>query len=71
MGIEVVGMSSVGPTVFALTQNQAAYNRAISYLRSQGLPESRIVETEVDNLGGRITNNGVERSFISEGWLQG
>jgi len=71
MGIEVTGMSSVGPTVFALTRNQGAYERALKYLRSQGVPESRIVETAVDNRGGRITHHGVERSFIGEGWLLG
>ncbi len=71
MGIEVAGMSSVGPTIFALTQKPEAYSRALKYLRAEGIPESRIVETMVDNLGGRIKENGTEKMFLSEGWLQG
>jgi len=64
-------MSSVGPTIFALTQNDDTYERILKYLRAQGVPESRIIETAVDNVGGRITENGVERIFQHDGWLQG
>ena len=63
MGIEIAGMSSVGPTIFALTQKEDAYRRARSYLDSLGISETRIIETEVDNMGGTITEDGVERTF--------
>ncbi|NLD46078.1 MAG: sugar kinase [Clostridiaceae bacterium] len=71
IGAEVAGMSSVGPTIFALTRKQDVYDRIIRYLRTQNIPESRIIETEVDNVGARIKENGVERAFQHEGWLQG
>ena len=71
IGAEVAGMSSVGPTIFALTQKQDVYDRIMKYLRSQKIPESRIIETYVDNVGGNIIENGVERAFQSESWLQG
>ena len=32
---------------------------------------NRIIETEVDNIGGTITENGVERTFINDTWLKG
>ncbi len=71
IGAEVAGMSSVGPTIFALTQCDETYERILKYLRTQGIPESRIIETAVDNVGGRIIENGVERIFQHDGWLQG
>jgi beta-ribofuranosylaminobenzene 5'-phosphate synthase len=71
IGAEVAGMSSVGPTIFALTQKQDVYDRILKYLRSQNIPESRIIETYIDNVGGNIIENGVERAFQSESWLQG
>ena len=71
MGIEIAGMSSVGPTIFALTQKEDAYRRARSYLDSLGVAETRIIETEVDNMGGTITEDGVERTFINDTWLKG
>ncbi|MBP9598122.1 MAG: sugar kinase [Desulfobacter sp.] len=71
MGIEVAGMSSVGPTIFALTRNQDAYDRALKYLKAKNISDTRIIETEVDNIGGTITENGVERTFINDTWLQG
>jgi predicted sugar kinase len=71
IGAELVGMSSVGPTIFALTQDDATAERILKYLRSQGVPESRIIETFVDNVGPRITENGVERTYVDEGWIQG
>lgn len=71
IGAEVAGMSSVGPTIFALTQKQDVYDRILKYLRTQNVPESRIIETYVDNVGGSIRENGVERAFQSESWLQG
>ena len=71
MGAEVVGMSSVGPTTFALTREPLVYNRIIKYLRDHGFPSSRIIETEVDNLGARIIENSQERNYQNEGWLQG
>jgi beta-ribofuranosylaminobenzene 5'-phosphate synthase len=71
IGAEVAGMSSVGPTIFALTQKQDVYDRIMKYLRAQNIPESRIIETFVDNVGGNIRENGVERAFQSESWLQG
>lgn len=71
IGAEVSGMSSVGPTIYALTQKQDVYDRILKYLRSHDIPESRIIETTVDNLGAMVKENGVERSFLNEGWLQG
>lgn len=71
IGAEVAGMSSVGPTIFALTRKQDVYDRILKYLHVQGIPESRIIETQVDNVGARVKENGIERVFQHEGWLQG
>ncbi len=71
MGVEIAGMSSVGPTIFALTQKEDVYNRALAYLKTLGISETRIIETEVDNMGGTVIENGVERTFINDTWLQG
>jgi beta-ribofuranosylaminobenzene 5'-phosphate synthase len=71
MGAEAAGMSSVGPTVFALTRKPLVYNRILKYLHDQGFPSSRIIETEVDNTGARIIENSEERNYLDEGWLQG
>lgn len=71
MGAEAAGMSSVGPTVYALTRQPIVYNRILKYLRDQGFPASRIIETEVDNTGARIRENNQERNYLDEGWLQG
>lgn len=71
IGVEIAGMSSVGPTVFALTQKQDVYDRVLSYLKSMKVPDTRIIETEVDNLGGTICENGVECSFTNDNWLKG
>lgn len=70
-GIEIVGMSSVGPTIFALTQKQDAYDRALKYLKSFGVADTRIIETFVDNTGGTVTENGEERTFLNDTWLKG
>lgn len=71
MGAEAAGMSSVGPTVFALTRKPLVYERILKYLHDQGIPHSRIIETEVDNTGARIRENSEERNYRNEGWLQG
>ena len=71
VGVEIVGMSSVGPTIFALTQKQDVYDRALKYLRSFGVAETRIIETVVDNTGGTVTEDGVERTFLNDTWLKG
>ncbi|GAB6908428.1 putative sugar kinase [Desulfosarcina cetonica] len=71
IGVEIAGMSSVGPTVFALTQKQDVYDRVMAYLKSMNISDTRIIETEVDNLGGTVSENGVERSFINDNWLKG
>lgn len=71
IGVEIAGMSSVGPTIFALTRNQDVYDRAMAYLDSLNVSKTRIIETEVDNIGGTVTENGVERSFINDNWLKG
>lgn len=71
MGAEVAGMSSVGPTTFALTRQPLVYNRILKYLHDQDYPASRIIETEVDNTGALITENNEERNYLHEGWLQG
>jgi hypothetical protein len=54
-----------------LTQKEDVYKRALSYLKSLGVSETRIIETKVDNMGGTITENGVERTFINDSWLKG
>ncbi len=71
MGVEIAGMSSVGPTIFALTRKQEVYDRVLAYLDSLNISKTRIIETEVDNMGGTVTENGVERSFINDNWLKG
>lgn len=71
IGAEITGMSSVGPTIFALTQNQETYDKILGYLKNQGVADSRIIETRVDNMGGTITENGVEKSFMNDNWLKG
>ena len=71
MGVEIAGMSSVGPTIFALTQQQDVYDRVLGYLDSLNIAKTRIIETEVDNMGGTVTENGEERSFINDNWLKG
>jgi beta-ribofuranosylaminobenzene 5'-phosphate synthase len=71
IGAEVAGMSSVGPTIFALTRSDETHDRILKYLHTQGIPETRIIDTEVDNIGGRVRENGVERIFQNDGWLQG
>lgn len=71
MGVEIAGMSSVGPTLFALTRKQDVYDRVMKYLKSQGVSDSRIIETKVDNQGGTIIENGVERPFMDDNWLKG
>lgn len=70
-GAEITGMSSVGPTIFALTRSDDTCDRILEYLRAQGVSESRIIETAVDNVGGRIRENGIETPFQSGSWLQG
>ncbi len=71
MGVEITGMSSVGPTIFALTRKQDVYDRALKYLKSFGVSDTRIIETEVDNIGGTVTENGEERTFLNDTWLKG
>ena len=71
IGVEIAGMSSVGPTIFCLTQKQDVYDRVLGYLDSLNISKTRIIETEVDNMGGTVTENGEERSFINDNWLKG
>lgn len=71
MGVEIAGMSSVGPTIFALTQKQDVYDKVLKYLDSLNISKTRIIETVVDNLGGTVKENGNERSFINDNWLKG
>jgi predicted sugar kinase len=71
MGTEITGMSSVGPTIFALTRDDAVYDRILAYLRKQGVAEGRIIETAVDNVGARIVRNGVESVVQGDTWLSG
>lgn len=70
IGAEVVGMSSVGPTVYALTRNEDVYHRMIKFLTSEKVPVNRIIETHIDNTGARIVEGGEERNYQHEGWLQ-
>jgi beta-ribofuranosylaminobenzene 5'-phosphate synthase len=71
IGAEVTGMSSVGPTIFALTRSDDTYDRILKYLRKRGVPDGRIIETAVDNVGARIVEDGVESVVQSDGWLSG
>jgi predicted sugar kinase len=71
LGAEIAGMSSVGPTIAALTRSDDTHRRILKYLRDQKVPESRIIDTAVDNVGARIRENGVERPYQQDGWLQG
>ncbi|AGL03385.1 GHMP family kinase ATP-binding protein [Desulfoscipio gibsoniae] len=70
MGAEVVGMSSVGPTVYALTRNDEVYRRMLKFLESENVPANRIIETHVDNTGARVMESGKERTYQHEGWLR-
>jgi beta-RFAP synthase len=70
IGAEVVGMSSVGPTVYALTRSDDVYRRIMKFLAAEKVPENRIIETHLDNTGARIVENGEERNYQHEGWLQ-
>jgi len=70
IGAEVVGMSSVGPTVYALTRNKDVYRRMMKFLAAEKIPENRVIETFVDNTGARMVENGEERTYQNEGWLQ-
>ncbi|BAF58803.1 predicted archaeal sugar kinases [Pelotomaculum thermopropionicum SI] len=71
LGAEVAGMSSVGPTVFALTRSGQVQERIMDFLASRQVAPSRIIVTEVDNIGARILENGKERNYQHEGWLSG
>lgn len=70
IGAEVTGMSSVGPTIFALTRSDDVYQRMLKFLAAENLPANRLIETTVDNIGTRVVENGVERTYQHEGWLQ-
>ncbi|MBF7083635.1 sugar kinase [Desulfallas sp. Bu1-1] len=70
IGAEVVGMSSVGPTVYALTRNDDVYHRMKKFLAAEHVPENRIIETYIDNTGARVVESGEERTYQHEGWLQ-
>ena len=70
MGAEAAGMSSVDRR-FSPTRKALVYERILKYLRNQGIPSSRIIETEFDNTGARIIENNEERNYIEEGWVQG
>lgn len=71
LGAEVAGMSSVGPTVFALTRSQAVVERVLAHLELKGVSPSRVIVTGVDNTGARVTEEGEERIYAGEGWLNG
>ncbi|SFH15603.1 beta-RFAP synthase [Desulfotomaculum arcticum] len=70
IGAEVVGMSSVGPTIYALTRSTEVYQRMINFLAAEKVPSNRIIETFIDNTGASIMENGEERNYQHEGWLQ-
>lgn len=70
IGAEVVGMSSVGPTVYALTRNDEVYRRMLKFLAAENVPANRIIETHIDNTGARVLESGKERTYQHEGWLQ-
>ncbi len=71
LGAELVAMSSVGPTTAALTRRPDVYNRILAFLKENNVPPSRIIETEVDNVGARIREKGSERTYEGESWVGG
>jgi beta-ribofuranosylaminobenzene 5'-phosphate synthase len=71
LGAEVAGMSSVGPTVYAITKNPKTYDSIMNFLIKNGVENNRIIQTAIDNVGVRIIENDKERSYTHEGWLQG
>jgi len=71
LGAELVVLSSVGPAVAALTRKQETYERILSHLNENYVSGSRVIQTEVDNVGARIIEDGVERTYQDEGWIGG
>lgn len=71
LGADVAGMSSVGPTVFALTRDNKVQERIMDFLASRNVASSRIIVTEVDNTGARILEDEEERNYLHESWLPG
>lgn len=69
LGAELAGMSLVGPTVFALTKKEEVQERLMEFLSSRNVAKSRLMVTEVDNIGTRILENGTERNYAHESWL--
>lgn len=68
LGAEVAGMSSVGPTVFALTRSDATRERILAYLGERGACPERVIDTVVDNHGARVMEDGAERPAAPGGW---
>ena len=54
-----------------LTRSDDTYDRILKYLHKLGIPEGRIIETAVDNIGARVVEDGVESVVQSDGWLSG
>jgi len=71
MGVELAGMSSVGPTIFALTKKHEVQEKILEFLASREVSKSRIMVTEVDNIGARILEGGIERNYTNESWVSG
>jgi len=71
MGAELAGMSSVGPTIFVLTQKHEVQEKILEFLAAREVSKSRIMVTEVDNVGARILENGLERNYANESWVSG
>lgn len=71
IGAEVVGMSSVGPTIYALTRNPDVHRRVMKFLAAENVPENRIIDTFIDNTGARIVEKGEERKVKNDARLSG
>ncbi len=53
-----------------MTRDERVEKIIVDFLASRQVAQSRIITTEVDNTGSRIMENGVERNYLNEGWLQ-
>ncbi len=71
IGADVAGMSSVGPTIFALTRSSEVHRRVMKFLAAEKVPENRIMDTFIDNTGARIVEQGEERTVRHEAQLSG
>ena len=55
----------------ALTTKQDVCDRILAFLRQEDVTPSRMILTDVDNVGACIVEGGQRRTYQSEGWLNG